>query len=257
MKSQHLLRLRLPRGERFYVSEFREALAKTNMLPPEFFGYDPDTGRPACNAPIQKPGQNKRAPTAYELAHPSAAPPIRIVGANEWVGILADPNSKDLLHAATHVAMEVVSERFNKPIPVQMETHQLAIAPLQDARPYWAREMVVKKGAYKDMPDRELHGLLKLRIQQGLARQAVDYGMDCPADGQMEIFVAGAERPRGLRIVTSSGATNQYALLLDVKFYANLELLGFWFAGNLTARGYGRIGLNLGEYNTKQRGKPA
>lgn len=249
MKTQYLLRLRLPKGQKFYAGDFREALAKTNTLPPEFFGYDPETRRPACKAPTQKPGQEKRAPTAYEASHPSAAPSIRIVGANGWLGILANQESKALMQAAIPAAMDVVLARFNKPIPVQMETHQLELTTLQYARPYWVREMVIKKGGYKGMPEQELHDLIKRRIQQSIAQQSMDYALDCPTEEQMGIFIAGADRPRGLRLVTSNGATNQYAALVDVKFYANLELLGFWFAGNLTARGYGRIGLDLGEFS--------
>jgi hypothetical protein len=36
--------------------------------------------------------------------------------------------------------------------------------------------------------------------------------------------------------------TNEYATLVDVKFTAFVDLQGVWMIGNLTSRGYGRIG---------------
>ena len=42
---QYLLRISLPSGVRMYPNVLREALARSNTLPPAFIGYDPETGK--------------------------------------------------------------------------------------------------------------------------------------------------------------------------------------------------------------------
>lgn len=236
---QSLLRLSLPDGVRIYPNELREMLARSNSLPPQFFGYDPDTRFPLCEAPIRADS----TPTAAQAANPGAIPGIRIVGGRSWVGVLATGSAnKTLLDAAIAPALQALSNHCRAAIPVQIEEHDLTIEGQEYPSAYWVREMVIKKGWTKEMDGDAHRALIQSRIETALAKQALAYGLDCPPEHLLEIRVADLQRPRGLRIVGSSGPTKQFAQLVDVSFYANAKLRGFWFAGNMTARGYGRIG---------------
>jgi hypothetical protein len=240
---QTLLRLSLPEGVRIYPNDLREMLARSNLLPPEFFGYDPDTRFPLCEAPTRADSK----PTAAQAANRSAIPGVRIVGGRSWVGVLATGQAnKPLLDAAIGPALQALSNRCRAPIPVQIEEHDLTIEGQEYPSAYWVREMVIKKGGSKDMDSDAHRALIKSRIETGLAKQALAYGLDCPPEHLLDVRVSDLVRPRGLRIVATSGPTGQYAQLVDVAFYANAKLRGFWFAGNMTARGYGRIG--FGDY---------
>lgn len=223
-RAQHLLRFTLPEGVRIYPSDFRKSLAGTNQLRPEFFHYDPDTGHPV------REGQNK-----------SAIPGIRIVGGRTWVGVLASPSCKDLLDQSIPTIIYTISGICKKPVATEFSSYTFAIHATQTPIRYRVREMVIKKGAKKDMPEAERIALIKSRIQQAIYNQAKDHGMDCPTNEQLGVMISKIERPRGLRIVSRNGETNQFAELVDVEFYVHAMLKGFWFAGNLTARGYGRI----------------
>ncbi len=254
MKHQ-LLRFSLPRDKHYYASEFREDLAKSNALPPEFFCYDPDTQRPIRQGKAKESRFIENGQERVVKIIDRVIPSIRTVAGRGWVGILADQDSVDLLERAVVPAMKAVKSRFNCSVPMQMEEHDLRISETNEVRPYFVREMVVKKGGRAGMDDHEISALVTRRLTKAIATQADAYNLDCPVYSQMGIVVAELNRPRGLRLVTNTGTTNQYAMLVDVKFYTHLNLIGFWFAGNLTSRGYGRIGLNLGEFGLKQAGE--
>ena len=236
---QYLLRFSLPSGVRMYPNVLREALARSNTLPPEFFGYDPETGKPLCEKPLSA----DKTPTQAQLANPKAIPPIRIVGATTWVGILATgEQAKQLLDAATMPAIAAVTAHCKQPVPVQVEEHDLSIASQEWPTEYWVREMVIKKGLATARDEETQMAVIKRRLEASLMAQADHYGMDCPPESLLDIRITEIVRSRGLQIVGSDGPTPQYAALFDVRFLAHAALKGFWFAGNLTARGYGRIG---------------
>lgn len=234
---QHLLKFMLPDGVRLFPGDFRERLAKSEKLPPEFFNYDPETRQPARQ--LSRKGFHK--PTQMEQDSPDALPSIRVVGGRSWVGILSKETHKDLLDRSVPVALDIVQGVCKKPVPVELSRYELGLEVSHFPRSYKIREMVIKKGTRKGMSEAEQFAIIKKRIEQSICRQAIDARLDCPVDEQMGVMVSSIDRPRGLRIITANGVTNQYAQLVDVNFYAHLDLSGFWFAGNLTARGYGRI----------------
>ena len=250
---QHLLRFSLPAGKRFYINDFREALARTNTLPPAFFANDPETSLPICEAPRMtarnlenEEAREKKAArlaslTAEQKRNPDAIPGVRIVGGTSWVGVLADSHHKALLDAAVVPAIEIVSSVCKAPVPVEMMAYDHSIEALEYPVAYHLREVVLKKGTQRDMPEDEQNEVLKRRIARGLFAQARLYGLDCPTDEQLGIQIAEVIRPRGLQIVTTSGVSKQFAALMDVRFFAHAKLNGFWFVGNLSSRGYGRV----------------
>lgn len=244
---QTLLRFSLPTGVRMYPNDLREALARTNRLPASFFGYDLETGFP-IRQPSRKEGV---APTAAQKSNRMAIPGIRVVGGASWVGILATgAESQDLLNAAIAPAIEAVNGHCKAAVPVRIENPIFYIESQEFPSAYWVREMVIKKGAGREVSDDERMAVVKRRIETSIAAQAEAHGLDCPPEPLLDVRVAELIRPRGLRIVTTSGPTDQYACLLDVRFYASAKLCGFWFAGNLTARGYGRI--SFGDFGNFQ-----
>lgn len=249
---QHLLKINLPKGQRLYPAEFREALAATNKLPAEFFGYDASTGKPVHQAPkIESPDQlsdEQLRLTRQSLPENLVVPKVRIIGGTTWVGILCDDESLPLLHAAIVPASNILSARFRQPVPFVIEQHQVGLEELQHSRQYFVREMVIRKGARKDMPEDELKELVKKRIQTAIADQARAMNIDCPSDERMGVFVTEVLRPRGLQVVATQGKKGCYACLVDVRVFLNLSLLGYWFAGNLTSRGYGRIGVKIPDF---------
>ena len=245
---QHLLRFALPEGKRVYPADLREALARQNTLPPAFFCYDAETGKPQRQ--LRRSDRNvepTRPPTEMESRNPSAIPGIRIVGGTTWCGVLADEHNKDLLTSAIPTLLTTVTQLAGKPVPVDISEYEVAIKELENIQlAYFCRELVIKKDGCNTLSDDEVGDLAKSRIEQAIVRQAHHNKMICPSDSQLGIYVTDVLRPRGLKLVTTTGPTNQHALLVDIKFMANVKLNGFWFAGNLTARGYGRIGLQLG-----------
>lgn len=240
---QKLLKCSLPPGVRMFPNTLREALARTNRLPPLFFGYDPETGQPLCQAPR---GPEAR-PTAAQLANPAAIPPIRVVGGATWVGILATGKiGESMFDDAIGPAIAAVTAHCKAPVPVQIVEPTLSLEGTEYPQAYWVRELVLKKGARRQIDDSARIAVVQQRIATAIATQALALGMDCPPESLLDIRVSEVIRPRGLQLVTSNGPTRQYAMLADVRFYANATLRGYWFAGNMTARGYGRIG--YGDY---------
>lgn len=253
--NQYLLRFSLPQGKQMRANELREALARTNSLPPEFFSYDSATGQPIrqiARAARKDKEKNRRdevpAPTEQQQGNPLAVPGVRFIGGKTWVGVLATGEQyKSLLDQAVVPAIHALTSHCACPVPVEMDEREFSIKASGAPVRYWVREMVIKKGGSRDMDPAALRALIKCRIEEGLRRQASASMLDCPSTSLLEVRVREAHRPRGLRLVTQQGATNQYAMLVDVEFSMFAELKGFWFCGNLTARGYGRIGLHLGE----------
>lgn len=238
-----MLRLSLPDGVRYLTNDFREDLARTNTLPSAFFNYDETTGKPIR----QEKGAGERR----------VLPAIRIVGGKTWVGILAEETAVSLLQQAALPALRVTAQKCAGPIEAKEEVHRLELVETQSLRPYFIREMVIRKGWRKDMPEDEVKALVTRRLISAIVDQAEIYGIDIPPDDRIDLVVTDVLRPRGLRIIGANGDTGTCATLLDVKFSSNLMLNGFWFAGNLTARGYGRIGPRFAEMWPNRRSQEA
>jgi hypothetical protein len=222
MREQTLLKLSLPTGTRMYASRLRELLARDCDLPPEFFHRNGNGGT------LQ------------------GSPTIRTVGGKGWVGVLGDGNlGEKLVEMATIPALRSVQKEIGAVVPIRLEQHLPQIEKLETIAMYWVRELVVKRRSQK-LREAEPEMLAELVVMNGLKRTSEYFGLDVSLLETDCLFrVEEVIRPRGLRICTTSGETNEYATLMDVKFSLNRKLLGFWFAGNLTSRGYGRIGRDL------------
>lgn len=221
---QTLLRITLPEGRPLYASRFRELLAREGNLPPLFFHRAPD-GRTLEGQPL-----------------------VRTVGGKSWVGILgAGEEGANLVEMATGPAIRIASGQMGASLPVTLENHDVGIASSEFLIRYWVRELVIKRRT-KVKREADDETLAHETILKGLAAAAEKYHLDGSLFSNDLLFrIEEVRRPRGLRISTSTGETNEYATLMDVEFTMNRALAGIWMVGNLTARGYGRIGRNLGE----------
>lgn len=219
--NQTLARITLPEGKKLYASRFRELLAKQD-LPPAFF---------------------HRAADGHSLEE---QPTIRVVGGKSWVGIVGDgENGERLINTALGPAIRAVSQAVDSCVPVRLETHLPVIETSEYPCRYWVREMVIKRRtkARRETPNEDIAAY---EIMRGLNNGAKRFNLDVSLLSSDLVFrVESVHRPRGLRISTTSGDTDEYATLMDVEFILNRKLTGFWFAGALTSRGYGRIGRKL------------
>lgn len=216
---QTLLRIGLPGDVRIYPGQFRELLAKQGGLPNSLFHYGSD------NRPM------------------NGMPTIRIVGAKTWVGILADEDGAGVVIDAMGPAVRAVMAYCGKPVKAAIEEHDLSLVPTHVPKRFWIREMVLKR-RWEGSRNATVEDLVVQRLSAGIERMALHYGIDCPIPGQLEIQV-DVTRHIGVPIVVSTGVTKEYATLVNAEFLMFAELKGYWFAGNLTSRGYGRIGAHV------------
>ena len=220
---QSLLRIGIPSGKVLRGSEFREALARSNMLPSEFFHRD--------------------SSGSTMISRPSLA----TVCGKQWVGVLATgKNAINLLDETMGRVVRVASDVVGSSVPVSMESHQISAAYNPIPQAYWIRELVMRlRGpAAMEQGKTDLNGLIKERVMISIHRIVDDLGIDLPSDEALDMRVSQAERPRGLRLQTTTGTTNEFSTLVDVQFLISADLRGIWQVGNLTSRGYGRIGLD-------------
>ena len=251
MTTQHLLKFSLPEGLRVFPPVLREALARQNTLPPSFFSYDAETGKPLrqkrLNATRTEPA---RPPTTMEMQNPNAIPGVRIVGGRSWVGVLADERNKTLLIQSIPAILKTVEGLTGKAVPVEFMDYETGIKPNTEETPPWpyfCREMVIKKRGCYALSEEDVASLIKTRIENAIIAQSEHHGLICPTTSDLGIYVTDVMRPRGLRLSPSDGGkVKPDTFLVDVQFMANVLLGGVWFAGNLTARGYGRIGVRHG-----------
>lgn len=223
---QVLLKIDLPQGTRVYISDFREYVAKAmGQLPacPELFHY-------------VNPGQ-----TAPNM------PRTRFVGGKRWLGILTDEANENVLYTAMGPAVQAIQHLCGRVTPIYIERVELKLTPVfHPSRRYWVREMAIKQRSRRK---REMDPveLVSQEILTGLKRQAEAYGLAWPGDDKIGLDRVVVEKARGLALRTTEGVTGEYVGLFDASFSLNASLEGYWLVGNLTSRGYGRIGLNLAD----------
>ncbi len=214
-KHQEVLRISLPAGVRLYPSRFRELLAKVPGLPNALFHRD-DQGETI-----------------------NGKPPIRTVGGASWVGLVADPGEEELLRLAVGPAIMAVTKEVGSPCPVQVERREFGLEPADAPKPYFVREIVVKRGMVKEGAD--IPALIKARIEDSVETICANNGFDCPTREAMGIYVHEVTGVKGLRLQTTAGVTNRYVGLANARILINADLKGFWSVGSLTSRGYGRL----------------
>lgn len=232
MEKQTLLRLGMPPGAAIYASKFKEKLAA-----------HVDALGAANATKLFHHGEN--GPIA-------AMPGLRFVGAKNWVGILADSDNQPLLFEFMGAAVKVATELAGRPVPVNVEEHKLDLKPLQYPKTYWIREMALKR-RHPKARNADINDLVLERLTKSIERQCARYGIECPTAEQLEISV-DVTRDLGMPLTTTTGVTKEYVTLANASFTIHAELTGFWFAGNLTSRGYGRIGVDLAQLSSKSHG---
>ncbi|QMI49808.1 type IV CRISPR-associated endonuclease Csf5 [Burkholderia sp. MBR-1] len=222
MRKQTLLRIGLPDGAQIYPSRYRELLAKEAST----WGF-PSALFHTNELRSAEPGM----------------PGVRVVGGKRWIGILADEANTSVIYQVMGGAVAAANSLTGRNTPVEVEEHELGLKPRHHPQQYWIREMVLKRRS-PSAREGDLEDLARRRLTAGIERMATRYGIDCPTDDQLGIDVS-IKRNLGLRLTTVSGPTNEFVTLLDMSFTIHADLGGIWFAGNLTSRGYGRIGRDL------------
>jgi len=216
---QTLLRIGLPSGTLLYASRFRELVARLPNVPAMLF-HRAEDGRTL-------PG----------------APGVRFVGGRQWVGILADPGYEWLVYDFMGAAVRAVTQYISKAVPVSVEEHELDVRSCQWPVRYWIRDMAIKRRT--DVRRKiSTHDLVADLLLRDIEAQAGRFGLDVPTRDQLDLFVEVLSE-KGLRLQTTVGVTNEFVHLVNASFDIHAELRGLWFAGNLTSRGYGRIGRDL------------
>lgn len=214
---QTLLRMSLPNGRTLWPDELRAVVARQDkLIDPLLMGRD-EHGRTLPN------------------------PPVRFVGSRKWVGLVANPGFEDLLYAHTGVVIKAASQQLGVPVPVVVEEHELRLSRSHTPSFYAALNVAFKRRneTARGMPEAEL---FVDRLRKGLERQAMLFGIDCPMGDELEIDNVRIDRQLGMGLKTDRGLTGEaVTLLTKVEFTMFAELRGFWFAGNLSSRGYGRI----------------
>jgi hypothetical protein len=223
---QTLLKIEIPKGKELRGADFREMLAKEGNLPEAFFHYQ--NGRPM----VSKGGDK------LEI---DSLPGISVVSGRGWVGVLAQPGKEDLIDAVVAKAIRLVNQRIGSVCKAEIQNPVFGCSAQEKPSTYWVRELVMKR-RHPAAREASIETLVERRIKAGLERYSIAYGHDLPSWDVMDFRITKCERPRGLAIRTTSGVTNEYATLVDVEFKAFVDLKGIWMVGNLTSRGYGRIG---------------
>ena len=216
MSTQTLLRISLPGGVTLYPSHFREIVARLPGMPAALFHRD-DKGKTI----------NER-------------PGIRFVGGLSWVGLLADSQQEPLLTAVAGAAILAVSAFANHPCKVQIESLKFGLKLSYAPQMYWVREMAIKRTSPKARAQ-EVDSLIAARALTSIEGTCEKYGFDCPTGDQLEISTVEVIHERGMNLETSTGLTGMFVHLVDAVIMVHADLDGMWFAGNLTARGYGRL----------------
>lgn len=219
MPIQTLLRIGLPEGTLIYPSRFRELLAKQPDMPPALFHRNAD-GK-TCND----------------------LPGLLTIGGRQWLGILAQPGYEDVLYQAMGLAVRVLTLEAGKSVPVDVQRLELDINRAHTPITYFVREMAIKR-RYQAARSADIESLVKTRILAGLARLADRYNLDIPTEEQLGLDVS-VHKNIGMRLETTNGLSNEYVSLVDARISMFAELKGHWMVGNLTSRGYGRIGRDL------------
>lgn len=214
---QTLLRMSLPKGQPLWPDELRTLVARQDKLvDPLLMGRD-NQGRTLHN------------------------PPVRFVGSQQWVGLVANPGHEDLLHAHIGAVIKAVSQHLGTPLPVTVEQRELSLVRDQVPRVYAAMHVALKR-RHESARNRPVEELFVERLRDGLERQASQFGLDCPMGDELEIGNVRIERQLGMYLKTDQGVTGEAVTLLSkVEFTMFTKLRGFWFAGNLSSRGYGRL----------------
>ncbi len=214
---QTLLRIGLPNGRPLWPDELRTAVARQDKaVEPLLMGRDAN-------------GQTM------------ARPPVRFVGSSRWVGLVANPGYDDLLHAHVGVVIKAASQQLGEVLPVTVERHEVKIKRRQTPGFFTAMNVAMKRRGEKARAT-PAADLFVERLTEGIGRQALQFGLDCPLQDELEIANVKVMRQIGMDLKTDGGVTGEAVTLLTrVEFTMFADLAGIWFAGSLNARGYGRI----------------
>jgi len=230
---QRLLKISLPDDVRLYSSVLREMVAKDSSLSAEFFHYKKDEG-----SSVSRPANGQ--------------PVIRFIGGKTWVGMISTGDGdlpEQLFNSGLPHVIQAAFSATKKPNKIQINDLSMHVCDHHNPSQWFVREMVVKRRT-KNARTEDLTALYENRLRKSILRQSEELGVDL--DDDFPLAVTEVIRPRGLRLVTSTGPTNEYAELADIRFSTSLDFKGMWFAGNLTARGYGRIIRDPEQYSDKK-----
>lgn len=255
---QTLIRINWPKGVSCYAHTFREALAKSELLPSEFFHYGNtidawEVTKSVVDGKLQVTSRVQITKT-FEKAIPlNGRPPVRIVGGKTWVGVIADPGREDMVLPHIAAILAVATKIANSPVKIQVEQHEFNINYTEHPVKYMLREMVIARRNEKARSE-DLSKLVTERIwggasggnHYGIDGTCAAFGFEPPSKEMLDIKVFPLKNI-GMALRPADGKSNEYMSLVDAEIWMNANLAGIWQVGNLTARGYGRIIKPLGE----------
>lgn len=255
---QTLVKINWPKGVNCYPAGFREELAKSELLPSEFFHYGNaieawDVTKGIVDGKLKVTNKVKITKT-FEKAIPlNGRPPVRVIGGKTWVGVIADPNCEDMLLPHIAAILNVATKIANSPVKIQVEQRQFGISYTEYPVKYMLRELVLARRNEKARSE-DLAQLVHDRIWggasggnfYGIDGTCAAFGFEPPSREMLDIKVFPLKNI-GIALRPADGKSNEYMSLIDAEIWMNADLSGVWQVGNLISRGYGRIIKPFGE----------
>lgn len=213
---QTLLKITIPKGEKLYADQFRMIVAAQDKLSPALFGRGED-------------------------GNTVADPEVRFVGGHQWVGLVADGAHEQVVYESLGTVLDATARHFGKACAVEIERHELSFRPTDYPIFYRATGVALKRRGQQAW-EQDPAELLTARIGSTLVKQVDHRGLDHPGVEALEVANVDFDRQLGMQLKVQTGPTKEYVSLFPrVTFSVFAELKGFWFVGNLSARGHGRI----------------
>lgn len=213
---QLLLRIQTGHDLTLYPKDFRKVVAGLDQRAPALFGRD-DRGQ--------------------TVDHPAA----RFIGGPGWVGVLVDEVDSSLLMRHAGEIILAASQHAGRPLPVAFEEHTCSITRAPFVHHYRASNVALKM-RHPGAREMDFTTLIAKRIAGALVIQATHRGMDAPEEHEFEIACVDVDQRLGMQLKTDRGDTGEWVTVVpSVSFTSFVDLKGFWFVGNLSARGHGRV----------------
>ncbi len=250
--NQTLIRINWPRGFKCPPAVFREKLAKSELFPSEFFHYGTemevwDKQTAEVDGKIRIISKEKIIKTFDKPTPLSGRAPVRVIGAQTWVGVIADPEMEGILIPHISSILKVASKVAGCAVKIELEQCQFGISYTEYPVKYNLRELVLKRRC-EDARNAKLETLIADRIWGGVSGDSyfgIDgtcarFGFEPPSLEQLELRIFPL-RNIGLHMKSSDGLSKEYVSLIDAEIWMNAKLEGVWQVGNLISRGYGRF----------------
>lgn len=157
------------------------------------------------------------------------------------MGVVVDDGHADLLMRHSGEIILAASKHLGRAVPVEFEQHEHSLVKTQFVHHYRALNVAIKRRG-PSARESNIDALASRRIVASLLKQSTVLGMDVPEEQDLEIACIEVDRTVGVQLKTDAGLTNEWMTVIpSLSFTSFADLKGFWFVGNLSSRGHGRV----------------